>query len=538
MGFSYKSGVTILVLSCLVLFIVMDWYVVHREDSLVQRNRRKEEEEWNIKTRQYEAERARHTSQLVQLQEEKANVEKIALQKQVLVTSLAAEVESKKKGIEKLDDEIEQLQKTKQTIQEQIWSSQTTLKNNNEQISTLAQRLKSLQVETQAVTKKSIDEQVQLQTQAVQQTISELTSKKNREISELAELESTKATLIQDIRLLEQTQLTLSQRVEKIQNALKSLIPSFEPSQTPEAYLGQLQEAFDTLTQRKKELETSVTALLNVVESKDPTKDKKSRTDEECADASLVSELQQKKREQEEEKRWKPFYTDKVATYTVHVIPHTHWDREWYLSFENFRYRLVNLVDDVLQFMSADDAYNHFHMDGQMAPIDDFLEVRPSKSSEIGLRNRQGRFSLGPWYVQPDEFLVSAESMVRNLMLGIRRAKEVGGNPLLLGYLPDSFGHISQLPQIFRGFEIDTTCIARGVSHYDSQHFEQFWRSPDGSQVFVIYISNWYCNGIDETDALGADKVAHSNTPAVFRKKNRGDKEQIKSKKFSLNEWL
>jgi len=516
----------------------MDWYVIHREDSLVQRNRRKEEEEWSIKQRQFEGERARHTNQLVQLQEEKANVEKIALQKQVLVTSLSAEAESKKKGIQKLDEEIDKLQKTKQTLQEQIWASQLSLKTNNEQLTSVQNRLNSLQQETQ-VSKRSSDQKLQDQVQEVENSVQTLSTKKQQAEQDLMVLISKQNQLNEEVKALEARKVQILEVTRKLQQSISSAFPD-DPaaSQTPESFLGNLVSQFQSLGKKKSELEKAVNELavqyhqdtqnyINLMNQKRQVADElktgvelpEGSAVQSSCDVSEFPELKQKQLEKEEEKRWKPYYVDKSASLTVHVIPHTHWDREWYLSFENFRYRLVNLMDDVLHFMETDDAYNHFHMDGQMAPIDDFLEVRPQKVNEIGLRNRQGRISLGPWYVQPDEFLVSAESMVRNLMLGIRRANEVGGNPLLLGYLPDSFGHISQLPQIFRGFEIDTSCIARGVSHSDAQHFEQFWSSPDGSWVFVIYIVNWYCNGIDETDVLGADKVAHSNTPAVFQRK-------------------
>ena len=58
-----------------------------------------------------------------------------------------------------------------------------------------------------------------------------------------------------------------------------------------------------------------------------------------------------------------------------------------------------------------------------------------------------GRVSLGPWYTLPDEHLVSGESLLRNLELGLERAGELG-TPLAVGYLPDQFGHTAQMPQI------------------------------------------------------------------------------------------
>jgi alpha-mannosidase len=150
---------------------------------------------------------------------------------------------------------------------------------------------------------------------------------------------------------------------------------------------------------------------------------------------------------------------------TIHVLTHTHWDREWYLSFEIFRRNLILLLHDVLTVMGADLGVNvttsrkkfpeeefwHFHLDGQMAPVLDYLEIYPQHRSIIANASREDKVSLGPWYVQPDEYLVSGEALIRNLMKGIRSAIAIGGKPTLIGYLPDSFGHISQLPQIYKG---------------------------------------------------------------------------------------
>src|SRR5512145_161533 len=42
------------------------------------------------------------------------------------------------------------------------------------------------------------------------------------------------------------------------------------------------------------------------------------------------------------------------------VVPHTHWDREWYATHEEFRYRLVRLVDRLLPILEGDPSFRHF----------------------------------------------------------------------------------------------------------------------------------------------------------------------------------
>ncbi|MCB0965037.1 MAG: hypothetical protein KDA98_17305, partial [Acidimicrobiales bacterium] len=132
---------------------------------------------------------------------------------------------------------------------------------------------------------------------------------------------------------------------------------------------------------------------------------------------------------------------------TVHVVPHTHWDREWYKPFPVFRMQLVELLDGLLPQMAADASFAHFQLDGQLAVVDDYLEIRPHQRDTLAELNRSGRISMGPWYTLPDEFLVSGETLVRDLRLGMATAEPFGGS-MAIGYLPDMFGHVAQMPQI------------------------------------------------------------------------------------------
>jgi alpha-mannosidase len=176
----------------------------------------------------------------------------------------------------------------------------------------------------------------------------------------------------------------------------------------------------------------------------------------------------------------------------VHVVPHTHWDREWYLPFAVYRRRLLTLIDDLLTKLDEEPGLR-FHLDGQMALVDDYLELRPDRLPALQQAARDGRVSLGPWYTLPDEHLVSGESLIRNLELGLARARRIG-EPMLVGYVPDQFGHTAQLPQILRRFGIETAVLWRGVpAEVDSQVFT--WEALDGSSVEVVHMRNGYGHG-------------------------------------------
>ncbi len=176
---------------------------------------------------------------------------------------------------------------------------------------------------------------------------------------------------------------------------------------------------------------------------------------------------------------------------TLFVVSHTHWDREWYLTYQQFRLKLVRLVDRLLDLLAADAEYRCFTLDGQMIILEDYLEVRPEREEALRRYIREGRILVGPWYVQPDEFLVSPEALLRNLLEGERCARPYGAK-MHVGYAPDTFGHIGQLPQILMGFGIPTACLQRGLS---DEPCELNWEAPDGSRAFLAYLRNGYGNG-------------------------------------------
>ncbi|HEX7196281.1 MAG TPA: alpha-mannosidase, partial [Candidatus Limnocylindria bacterium] len=200
----------------------------------------------------------------------------------------------------------------------------------------------------------------------------------------------------------------------------------------------------------------------------------------------------------------------------VHLVPHTHWDREWYEPFQTFRLRLVDLVDQLLERMEADGRLR-FTLDGQCATVDDYLEVRPEAEPLIRRLVAEGRLAIGPWQILMDEFLVSGETMVRNLELGWTRATDLGG-AMRVGYLPDMFGHVAQMPQMLRRAGIDRAVVWRGVpAAIDRNSFT--WESPDGSAVEAEYLVGGYGNGaylFDVPDRFKAKLAEHVDANEAF----------------------
>ena len=176
---------------------------------------------------------------------------------------------------------------------------------------------------------------------------------------------------------------------------------------------------------------------------------------------------------------------------TIHLVPHTHWDREWYRPFQSFRMQLVDLVDRVLEMLEAEPDFA-FTLDGQLATVDDYLEIRPEQTDRLKGHVASGRLAIGPWQILMDEFLVSGETLVRNLEMGWARALAFG-EPMHVGYLPDMFGHVAQMPQILRRAGIGRR---RGVARRSGGHRSPRISvgAPDGSWVRAEYMPSGYGN--------------------------------------------
>ncbi|HSW45190.1 MAG TPA: glycoside hydrolase family 38 C-terminal domain-containing protein [Phycisphaerae bacterium] len=188
-----------------------------------------------------------------------------------------------------------------------------------------------------------------------------------------------------------------------------------------------------------------------------------------------------------------------------HYVSSAHWDREWYEPFQDYRFRLVNMLDDLLDRMEREPEFRYFQSDGQSILWEDYLEIRPEREEQVRRLAEQDRLRIGPWYVLTDELVVSGESLVRNLQRGLRIAGSFG-QPSRIGFVSDLFGHTSQLPQILRGFNIDNAFLWRGVN--EETHGAIFrWRSPDGSEVIAYRFSPIFGYG------LYAEKVRTISQP-------------------------
>lgn len=176
--------------------------------------------------------------------------------------------------------------------------------------------------------------------------------------------------------------------------------------------------------------------------------------------------------------------SDKIGKCEIHIVPGTHWDREWRYDFEETRQRLIGMLENTMRLLEDNPQIPAFVLDGQFLPIKDYLDVRPQAKERVEKLVKTGRLLIGPWYSLPDFCVISGECTIRNLLHGITNCRKFG-NVMKEGMTNSSWGQISQMPQILAGFGIDTYASYHGVpGHKYPVEFK--WQSPDGTEILFI----------------------------------------------------
>lgn len=179
----------------------------------------------------------------------------------------------------------------------------------------------------------------------------------------------------------------------------------------------------------------------------------------------------------------------------VHIVPHMHWDREWYFSAEESKLLLINNMEEIFERLENDPSYPTYTLDGQTAILEDYLTIMPENKNRLKKLIQEGRLIIGPWYTQTDEMVVGGESIVRNLLYGHKDCQEFG-SIMKIGYLPDSFGQSGQMPMILNGFDIHRSMFWRGTSERAGTNKTEFyWESDDGSRVLTQLLPLGYAIG-------------------------------------------
>ncbi len=211
--------------------------------------------------------------------------------------------------------------------------------------------------------------------------------------------------------------------------------------------------------------------------------------------------------------------------YTMHILSHTHWDREWYQTFQGYRRRLVYQIDAMMDLLEKRRAYPCFHLDGQTSVLSDYVQIRPEGRARLQRLIQKGRVEVGPWFTQPDEAHVSGESLVRNLLLGHRHCAEWKVSPMPIGWISDVFSHVSQMPQILAGFDLDCAFMHHGTPCTEDEKSEMAWTGADGTTLLMLkafppfgYQDFWQmrCRSKEDIRSYEQDKIRLASTNVMF----------------------
>jgi len=217
---------------------------------------------------------------------------------------------------------------------------------------------------------------------------------------------------------------------------------------------------------------------------------------------------------------------EQSAQYSAHYISGTHWDREWYRPFQEYRVLLVQVMDQLLDLMEKSCDFRYFHLDGQTCLLADYLEVRPENRQRLQKLISEGRILIGPWYTMPDLFCPGDEALVRNLLMGRRICQEWQVEPMGVAYTCDMFGHPSQMPQIYQGFDLPYCVVGRGTNEHTTPAFFM-WEASDGSEVFTFKLQDYMGYGafVDSRDIL--EKAGDSHDPEVEARAKEAMREYV-----------
>ncbi len=176
----------------------------------------------------------------------------------------------------------------------------------------------------------------------------------------------------------------------------------------------------------------------------------------------------------------------------MHVVSNTHWDREHRHGFQETRLMLAGMMDRLLDILEADPTFARYVLDAQFVMVDDYLELKPQRRARLEKLAREGRILVGPWYSLVDASSVTHECLVRNLVVGCRRTRELGAEPMKFGYSVFSFGQVAQLPQIYAGFGIHDLIFYKGADKAALKKSEFLWEAPDGTRALASRLGKFH----------------------------------------------
>lgn len=214
---------------------------------------------------------------------------------------------------------------------------------------------------------------------------------------------------------------------------------------------------------------------------------------------------------------------------TAHLVNHTHWDREWYFTTMDAQVLSEQLFTEVLDELEKNKDAN-FCLDGQVSVVDEYVDIHPEAKDRIQRLVAAGRLFVGPWYTQTDALIPDAESIIRNLVIGMKDTKKNYGQPMKVGYLPDTFGFNAQMPTLLQQVGIDNILFWRGTNfkrQVDSVYFR--WRGLGEKEAVAVDFPFGYFTGQITPDSKKkiTEFVKERYDPAIKFESEHGNHQDV-----------
>ncbi len=185
----------------------------------------------------------------------------------------------------------------------------------------------------------------------------------------------------------------------------------------------------------------------------------------------------------------------------VYLIHHTHWDYEWYFTENESKIQLNYHVKELLNYIQHQNISN-YHLDGQTSIIDSFLKDNPDYYDKLKTQITNNNIWTGPWYTQSDQFLVRGVSINKNLELGLKKMRELGGD-VSYAYVPDAFGQHPDLIDLYHENNLYNLVFWRGVDPSKITRTRFIWQKGS-KQITAINLPYGYYYGylLDDYESL------------------------------------
>lgn len=222
----------------------------------------------------------------------------------------------------------------------------------------------------------------------------------------------------------------------------------------------------------------------------------------------------------------------------VYIVNHTHWDREWYKTKDQYLMHLKSGVEYLINQFEQD-RIKYFYFDGQTIVIEDLkLVLATATYSKFIELIKSGKIEVGPWFVLPDEGLIDEIGFTKNLEIGINICEDLGVRPSNVLYMPDTFGHNNKMPSIAAKFGLKHAIIHRGLttgqvdctwSDADASvktivlptregYYQTMFHHPNYVELFDKYVEAFLA-GNKDGDVLVLNGCDHTFVPRDFKEK-------------------